>query len=84
MHSYVSLSGETEDIDDNVIVFERILLAKITIIFTVPEATCAHVETAIALLQNYHIGRKLQIFVDLLQKFNNNLGCVVAPFLCLF
>ena len=55
----ISLSGETEDIDDDIVVLEGILLAKIAVIFTVPEATRTHMETTVTLLQNYHVCRKL-------------------------
>ena len=76
-----SLSGETEDIDDHVVVFEGILLTKITIIFAVPEATGTHVESTVALLQDNHVCCELKIFIDLLQKLDNYLTGVVAPLL---
>ena len=61
-----SLSSKTKYIDDNVVVLEWIFLTKVTIVFGVPEATCAHVETTITFLENDHIGSKLQIFIDFL------------------
>ena len=62
-----SLSGETEYIDDNVVVFEGIFLTKVAIVFGVPEATCAHMEATITFLKNDHIGSKLQILVNFLE-----------------
>ena len=47
---HVSLSGKTEYVDDDVVVLEGVLLAKIAVILGVPEAACAHVESAISLL----------------------------------
>ena len=76
-----SLSGETEDVDDHVVVFERVLLTKIAVVFAVPEATGTHVESTVALLQNYHVRRKLKIFIHLLQQLDNHLARIVAPFL---
>jgi len=75
------LSGEAKDVDDHVIVFERVLLTKIAIVFAVPEATGTHVESTVALLQNYHVRCKLKIFIYLLQQLDNHLARIVAPFL---
>ena len=75
------MSGEAEHVNDHVVVLEGILLAKIAVIFAIPEAACAHVETTIALLKNYHVRCELKIFVDLLQQFDNHFRCIVAPLL---
>lgn len=75
------MSGEAKDVDDHVVVFERVLLAKIAIVFAVPEATGAHVESAVSLLKNYHVRSELQILVHLLQKLDNHFTRVIAPFL---
>ena len=80
----MSLSGETEYIDDYVVVIEWVLLAEVSIVFGVPEATGRHVETTIALLQNDHVGCKLEVFVDFLQDFDDTLTGVVAPLLRFF
>ena len=76
-----SLSGKAENIDDDIVVFEGILLAEIAIVFAVPEATCAHVESAVALLQDDHVGRELEILVHLLEKLDDYFARVVAPLL---
>ena len=80
----VSLSCKAKDINYNVIVFEWIFLAKVSIVFRIPEATCWHMETTVTFLQDDHVCGKLQIFVYILQQFNDDLTCVIAPLLCFF
>ena len=76
-----SLSCKPENIDDDVVIFERILLAEIAIVFAVPEATCTHVEATVALLEDDHVGCELEILVDLLKKFDDYFTGIVAPLL---
>ena len=61
-----SLSGEPENIDDDIVVLEGILFAEVAIIFAVPEATCTHMEAAVTLLQDNHVGSELEILVNFL------------------
>ena len=77
----LSLSGKAENIDDDIVVLERILFTEIAVIFAVPEATCAHVESAVALLQDDHVGREFQVLVNFLEKFDDYFTGVVAPLL---
>ena len=65
--SYLSLSSEPENVDNDVVVLEWILLAKVSVILRVPEAACTHVETAISLLQDDHVGCELKVFIDVLE-----------------
>tara|TARA_B110000977_G_C10877057_1_gene415944 strand:+ start:211 stop:486 length:276 start_codon:yes stop_codon:yes gene_type:complete len=62
-----SLSGEAEYIDDDIVILEWIFFTEITIIFAIPEAACAHMESTITFLQNYHVGSKLQILINFLE-----------------
>ena len=78
---YCSLSRKPKNIDDDIVVFERILLAEIAIIFAVPEATCAHVETTVALLEDDHVSREFKILVYLLKKLDDYFTGIVAPLL---
>lgn len=78
-----SLSGETKYIDNNIVVLEWIFFTEVTIILRIPKAACTHVESTVTLLQNDHVGCKLQILIDLLQQFDNHFTGIVAPFLCL-
>ena len=75
------MSCETEHIDNYVVVLEWVLLAKVSIILGVPEATSTHVETAISLLQDDHIGGELEVLIDFLQQLDDHFACVIAPFL---
>ena len=75
------MSSKPKNVDDDVVVFEWVLLAEVSVVLGVPEAACAHVETAIALLQNDHVGRKLQIFIDVLEQFDDHFTGIVAPLL---
>ena len=45
-----SLSGEPEHVDDNIVVFKRVLFAEVAIIFGVPEARGTHVKSAVTFL----------------------------------
>ena len=76
-----SLSSESENIDDDIVVLERILFAEVAIIFAVPEATCTHMEAAVTLLQDNHVSSELKILVNFLQKFDDYFAGIVAPFL---
>lgn len=76
-----SLSGKTENIDNDIVVFEGIFLTEVTIIFRIPKATCTHVESTISLLQDNHVSSKFQVLVNLLQQFNDHFACIIAPFL---
>ena len=76
-----SLSCKPKDINNYVVVLEWVLFAKVSIILGVPEAASAHVESAISFLQNDHVCGKLEIFINLLEELDNNLACIVAPFL---
>ena len=78
---YCSLSRKPENIDDDIVVFERILLAEIAIIFAVPEATCTHVEAPVALLEDDHVSREFKILVYLLKKLDDYFTGIVAPLL---
>ena len=59
MLSNNSLSGEPEDVDDDVVVLEGVLLAEITVVLAVPEAAGTHVESTVALLKNNHVRSEL-------------------------
>ena len=65
--TFVSLSGKPENIDNDVVVLEWVLLAKVSVILRVPEAACAHVETTISLLQDDHVSCELKVFIDVLE-----------------
>ena len=77
----VSLSCKAKHIDNYVVVLEWILLAKVSIVFGIPEATRAHVETAITLLQDDHISSELEVLIDFLEQLDDDFTGVVAPFL---
>ena len=85
-HLYAFASGrslpcEAEHIDDDIIVFEWVLLAEVTVVLRIPEAAGAHVEARVAALQDNHVSHELEVLVHLLQHFYDNLAHVVAPFL---
>ena len=79
-----SLSGETEDVDDDVVVLEWVLFAEVAVVLGVPEAGGTHVKSAVALLENNHVRCELQIFVNFLQQLDDHLRGIITPFLCLF
>ena len=76
-----SLSGKSEDVDYDVVILEWIFLAEVAVVLGVPEATCRHVETTVSFLQDDHVCGKLQIFVYVLQQFDDNFTRVIAPLL---
>ena len=76
-----SLSCESEDVNDDVVVLEGVLLAKIAVVLAVPEATGTHVESAVTLLENNHVGSELQVLVDFLEQLDDDLAGVIAPLL---
>ena len=77
------MSSEPENINNDVVILEWVLLAKVSVILGVPEAACAHMETTISLLQDDHVGCELEIFIDFLEQLDNHFTGIVAPFLCL-
>ena len=81
MASDSSLPCEAEYIDDDIIVFEWVLLAEVSVVLRVPEAAGAHVEAGVAALQDDHVGHELEVLVHLLQHFYDDLAHVIAPFL---
>ena len=76
-----SLSSESEYVNNNIVVLEGVFFAEIAIVLAVPETTGAHMKSTVALLQNYHVGRELEILVHLLEQLDNDFAGVVAPFL---
>ena len=50
-----SLSGEPENVDDDVVVLERVLFAEVAVIFGVPEARSTHMKSAVSFLENNHV-----------------------------
>ena len=78
------MSGEPENVDDHVVVLERVLFAEIAVVFGVPEARGTHVKSAVSFLEDDHIGSELQIFVNFLEQFDDYLGGIITPFLCFF
>ena len=81
LDSICSLSSKTENINNHVVVFKRILFTEIAIILWIPKAACTHVESTVTFLKNNHVSSKLQILIDLLQEFDDNFTCVITPFL---
>ena len=79
-----SLSGEPENVDDDIVVLKGVLFAEVAVVLGVPEAGGAHVKSAVAFLENNHVRSELQIFVDFLQQLDDHLRGIVTPFLCLF
>ena len=56
------MSGETEYVDDDIVIFKWIFFTEVTIILRIPKAACTHVESTVTFLQNDHVSGLLNLF----------------------
>ena len=79
-----SQSGEAKDVDNYIEILERVLFAKVAVVFGVPEARSTHVKSTVSFLKNNHVRSKFELFGDILEYFYDHFRSVIAQFLTIF